>query len=153
MSRRLKLTAVLLVSTVVIVPIAGGATSQTQRVAIESTGNVFAFSLRPLEAGTLRRDTGMAKWTGSTTHKLTRDGQLVAVETVLGTFVGKRGTFGARFHIEWTSAGNGFRAGVATWTIQAGTGAYEHLVGGGRSSSVFRPDGKGTMRAEGLLRS
>jgi hypothetical protein len=153
MSRRLKLIAVLLVSTVVVVPIGGGATSQTQRVAIESTGSVFAFSLRPIDAGTLRHDTGAAKWTGSTTHKLTRDGQSVAVETVLGTFVGKRGTFGARFRIEWTSAGNGFRAGVARWTIQAGTGAYERLVGGGRSSAVFRPDGNATMRAEGLLRS
>jgi hypothetical protein len=153
MSTRVKLSTVVAVSAVAITPIAGGTTAQTQRVAIESRASVFAFTLKPLDAGPLRRDTGAANWTGSSTHKLTRNGQSVTVENVLGTFQGRRGSFTARFHIEWTSAGNGFRAGNARWTIGAGTGAYEHLAGSGRSSAIFRPDGKGTMRAEGLLRS
>jgi hypothetical protein len=148
-----KLAALVAVTAATLVPVAGGATQRAQRVVIESRGSVFAYTLESVGAGQqLPSDAGKVSWTGSTSHKLTRDGQSLEVETILGSFAGKRGRFDARFRIEWTSAGNGFRVGSATWTVRAGTGAYASLTGEGRSTTVIRPGGKSTMRAEGLFR-
>jgi hypothetical protein len=153
MPTTVKLAAFIAVAAVALVPVAGGTTTTAQRVAIESRGSVFAFTLEPIGAGQqLDRDAGKVSWTGSSSRKLTRDGQALEVETVLGTFTGKRGRFDARFRIEWTSAGNGFRVGNATWTVRAGNGAYEGVSGAGRSTAVVRPGGTSTMRAEGVLR-
>ena len=153
MPTTVKLAALITATAVALVPVAGGATQKAQRVAIESRGSVFAYTLESVGAGKqLPSDAGKVNWTDSSSHKLTRDGQSLEVETVLGTFSGKRGRIDARFRIEWTSAGNGFRVGTATWAVRAGTGPYAGMTGEGRSTAVTRPGGKSTMRAEGLLR-
>ena len=153
MTYRITLVASVVAVGVAFVPIAGGTAGQAQRVAIQSKGSVYSFTLKPVGTGRLRADVGKTTWNGSSTRTVIRNGQSVEIETVLGTFVGQRGRFAAPFRIEWTSAGNQFRAGVATWTFRNGTGAYEGLEGGGRSTAVIRPGGGSTMQAEGLLRS
>ena len=127
-------------------------TAGKQRVAIQSKGtNPFSFVLTPLTPGKLARDSGSTSWSEPATRVVIRDGQRIQVATVVGTFVGERGSLEARFHIEWTKAGNEFTAGTGTWRIVGGSGAYDGLRGGGRHAHVWLPGGKITLRAEGLL--
>ena len=124
----------------------------SQRVAVESRGGVFAFALVPLGAGSLKRDSGTTTWDEPARRAVVRNGQRVDIDDTVGRFEGNRGSFIARFHIEWTSAGNDFTAGSGRWTLVGGTGEYAGLRGGGRSGHVWRPGGKITLRAEGVLK-
>ena len=129
-----------------------GPLAASQRVAVESRGDVFAFALTPLGPGLLKRDSGTTTWREPVQRIVVRDGQRIDVNDTVGRFQGSRGSLSARFHIEWTNAGNDFIAGSGHWTLVGGTGEYAGLRGGGRSSHVWRPGGKITLRAEGVLR-
>jgi hypothetical protein len=123
-----------------------------QRVAFQSKGtNPFSFVLAALSPGKLESDSGSTDWGDTAQHVSLRDGQSVRMDTVVGTYSGAKGSFEARFRIEWTNAGNKYTAGAGTWRILGGTGAYKGLEGGGRSAHVWLPGGKISLRAEGLL--
>ena len=124
----------------------------SQRVAVESRGSVFAFAFVPLGAGSLKRDSGTTAWGEPARRVVVRHGQRIEVDDTVGRFEGSQGSLVARFHIEWTSAGNDFTAGSGRWTLVGGTGEYAGLRGGGRSGHVWLPGGKITLRAEGVLR-
>ena len=93
MTYRITLVASVVAVGVAFVPIAGGTAGQAQRVAIQSKGSVYSFTLKPVGTGRLRADVGKTTWNGSSTRTVIRNGQSVEIETVLGTFVGQRGRF------------------------------------------------------------
>ena len=102
--------------------------------------------LSPLREGALERDSGMfalvGGWPSVLPHRrVMRDGQKVAIHTVVWTFTGKHGTLLLRERTEWVDLRNdadddGRNDGVAvgTWKAVLGTGQYAGIKGGGRSA-------------------
>ena len=136
---------------------AAGSTATKQRVAIdmkiipEST-----FVLTPLQAGTLKRDSGTVSgtWKSVPGRDVIRDGQKVTIYNGgVWTLTGKRGTLAIRERNEWVDVESG-EDGVAigTWKVVRGTGEYAGIVGKGRSGHA----GLGSpwyARYEGFLTS
>jgi hypothetical protein len=113
---------------------AGGPGVGTQR--IEITSNLYPkreFVLFPLQAGSLRRDSGVARMVYGSWDRVTREGQEIEVLRAFFTFEGRRGTFTIRERTEWIDAG-GPSVAVGTWRIVRGTGQYAESAGGGRSA-------------------
>jgi hypothetical protein len=132
---------------------AAGPTPAKQRIAIESRGGAFAFSLLPLQAGSVTRDVGKTAWQISGTRVVMRAGQRVETEDVVGRHTGKRGGLVIRLHLNWTNAGAGNTAGNGTWQLVAGTGAYAGLTGGGAHAAWRSPKGIITWRSEGFVKA
>ena len=138
---------------------AAGPDAAKQRVAIsmKDPGN-GTFVLRPLQPGTLKRDSGTVSSVGSEGPTVMRQGQ--SVYTYLNTFTlkGKRGTLSIRERNEMVEvskekvAGFDFTPGVGigTWKVVGGTGAYAKITGGGRSGLQGHP---WLQQLEGFLTS
>jgi hypothetical protein len=113
---------------------AAGGPGVAQRVGI--TSNLYPkreFVLIPQEAGTLRRDSGVARMVYGRWDRATRKGQEIEVLRAFFTFEGRRGTFTIRERTEWIDAG-GPSIAIGTWRIVRGTGQYAESAGGGRSA-------------------
>ena len=138
---------------------AAGPDAAKQRVALASHGaganpNAAKFALTPLQAGTLKRDSGTGSAVLSDERVVMREGQRVAIyDSIVETFKGKLGTLVIRSRIEYVEAGSGYHVGTGTWKVVRGTGQYARVTGGGRiaqvgvaSSSVARYQGFLTSR-------
>jgi len=125
-----------------------------QRVAISMKGLANGtFVLTPLQAGTLKRDSGTVSLVWSDEPAVMREGQNVQIYRNTYTLKGKRGSMSIRERNEWVDVSNenapgfDFRPGVGIgrWKVVGGTGAYAKITGGGRS-------GHAGMGAEWLAR-
>jgi hypothetical protein len=137
---------------------AAGPEAAKQRVAISMKLPNGAFVLTPLQAGTLKRDSGTVSIVYSDEPAVMRQGQTVYIYRSTYTFKGKRGSLSIRERNEWVDVSNenapgfDFRPGVGigTWKVAGGTGAYAKITGGGRSGHA----GMGAQwlaRQEGFL--
>ena len=128
---------------------AAGSDAAKQRVAIsmKNLGN-GTFVLTPLQAGTLKRDSGtVSVVTPKEPTTMMRQGQSVYVYLNTYTLKGKRGTMSIRERNEMVEvskekvAGFDFTPGVGigTWKVVGGTGAYAKITGGGRSGHQGSP--------------
>jgi hypothetical protein len=138
---------------------AAGPEAAKQRVAISMKGLANGtFVLTPLQAGTLKRDSGTVSVVYSDEPAVMREGQSVQIYRNTYTLKGKRGSLTIRERNEWVDVSNenapgfDFRPGVGigTWNVVGGTGAYAKIIGGGRSGHA----GMGAQwlaRQEGFL--
>lgn len=128
---------------------AAGPDAAKQRVAIsmKNLGN-GTFVLRPLQAGTLKRDSGTVRVvTPEEPTTMMRQGQSVYIYLNTYTLKGKRGNLSIRERNEMVEvskekvAGFDFTPGVGigTWKVVSGTGAYAKITGGGRSGHQGSP--------------
>ena len=152
-SRATAIAAALAAATTLAAPAAAGRAATGQRIAITSRNQGLGFVLVPLQRGSIARDSGSSSWTVDKQRFVIRDGQSIEVNEVSTTFLGKRGTFTARFHIEWTNAGHGIVVGSGRWTFVRGTGPYANLKGSGRCANNWPDGGFPLWRAEGVLRA
>ena len=127
-----------------------GPNQSKQQVTITAKG-VDGFTLRPLEPGLLRPDSGTADWCCYGSRRLVRDGQSVEINDPLVTLEGKRGTLVLRSRIEWLDAGNGYSLGTSTWKVVRGTGVYAGISGSGRGAAVTSLP-RVSYRLDGFLR-
>ena len=112
-----------------------------QRVAIDMAGGQ-SFTLIPLQAGTLKRDSGPSSADPQSGRSFMRQGQQVSIYNIDYTLSGKQGNLTIQERNEWVDVsqknarGFDYRPGVAigTWKVVSGTGAYAKVVGGGRSA-------------------
>lgn len=115
---------------------AAGPAAAKQRVAInmkilpEST-----FVLTPLQAGTLKRDSGTisGNWRNAPGREVVRKGQTVGIYTNTWTLTGKRGKLVFRERIEWVDVGNDDDVATGTWQVVRGTREYAGIAGSGGS--------------------
>jgi hypothetical protein len=138
---------------------AAGPDAAKQRVAIsmKNLGN-GTFVLTPLQAGTLKRDSGTVSVVYPEPKTVMRDGQNVSVYRNTYTLKGKRGTMSIRERTEFVEVSNekvaGFDftpgVGIGTWKVVGGTGAYAKIAGGGRSGHQGHP---WLVQQEGFLTS
>jgi hypothetical protein len=122
--------------------------ARKQRVAIsmKDLGN-GTFVLTPLQAGTLKRDSGTVSAVYNEPTTVMREGQNVSLYRNTYTLKGKRGSMSIRERAEWVSVSNekapGFDfvpgVGIGTWKVVGGTGAYAKITGGGRSGHQGSP--------------
>jgi hypothetical protein len=136
---------------------AAGPDAAKQRVAIDLKGGQ-SFVLFPLQAGTVKRDSGPSSVATSASGGVMREGQNVQFYNNTYTLKGRRGNLTIRERVEWVDVSNvnapgfDYRPGVAmgTWKVVSGTGAYSKASGGGRSGHA----GMGAqwfIRQEGYL--
>jgi len=136
---------------------AAGPDAAKQRVALVSHGvganpNAAKFALTPLQAGTLKRDSGTGSAVLSDERVVMREGQRVAIyDSAVETFKGKLGTLVIRSRIEYVEAGSGYHVGTGTWKVVRGTGQYARIAGGGRRGDVYLDSGPWSGRNEGFL--
>jgi hypothetical protein len=130
-----------------------------QRVAISiKNPEGGTFVLTPLQAGTLKRDSGTVRVVFNEEPTVTREGQNVTVYRNSYTLQGKRGSISIRERSEWVSVstekapGTDYTPGVGmgTWKVVNGTGAYAKVTGGGRSGHQGHPEW--LVLQEGFLR-
>ena len=127
---------------------AAGPDAAKQRVAIymKNPGN-GTFVLRPLQPGTLKRDSGTVSLVNNGRTTVMREGQRVGILRSTYTLKGKRGTMSIRERLETVGVSNekvpGFDftpgVGIGTWKVVGGTGAYAKITGGGRSGHQGHP--------------
>ncbi len=127
---------------------AAGPEAAKQRVAIsmKNPGN-GTFVLTPLQAGTLKRDSGTVRVVYKDSTTVMREGQSVFISRNTYTLKGKRGTLSIRERNEFVYVSNekvpGFDftpgVGIGTWKVVGGTGAYAKVTGGGRSGHQGHP--------------
>ena len=138
---------------------AGGPDAKRQRVGITTRGvantsRPAQFVLAPLQAGSLRQDSGTARAVGSLPPErvVMREGQRVAIyDRIVETLEGRRGTLTIRSRIEYVDAGNGYHVGTGTWKVVRGTGQYAGITGGGRRGDVWLDRGPWSGNNEGFL--
>jgi hypothetical protein len=138
---------------------AGGPDAAKQRVAIMTKGGAHAsspavFVLTPLQAGALKRDSGITRVRGSLPPErvVMREGQRVAIyDPIVETLTGKRGRLVIRSRIEYVNAANGYHVGTGTWKVVRGTGQYARITGGGRRGDVYLDRGPWSGRNEGFV--
>jgi hypothetical protein len=138
---------------------AAGPEAAKQRVAIsmKNPGN-GTFVLRPLQAGTLKRDSGTVSVITKEEPTVMREGQTVYISRNTYMLKGKRGTMSIRERNEFVEVSNekvpGFDftpgVGIGTWKVVGGTGAYAKITGGGRSGHQGHP---WLVQQEGFLTS
>ena len=127
---------------------AAGPDAAKQRVAIsmKDPGN-GTFVLRPLQPGTLKRDSGTVSLVNNGRTTVMREGQSVHILRSTYMLKGKRGTMSIRERLEFVGVSNekvpGFDftpgVGIGTWKVVGGTGAYAKITGGGRSGQQGHP--------------
>ena len=127
---------------------AAGPDAAKQRVAIsmKNPGD-GTFVLRPLQPGTLKRDSGTVSLVNNGRTTVMREGQTVNIYRSTYTLKGKRGTMSIRERLEMVGVSNekvpGFDftpgVGIGTWKVVGGTGAYAKITGGGRSGQQGHP--------------
>ena len=115
------------------------------------------FVLTPLQAGTLKRDSGTVSVVHTDLPGVMRQGQQIFVVRNTFTLKGKRGSLSIRERTEWVNVSNekapgfDFTPGVAigTWKVVGGTGAYAKVTGSGRSGHQGSP--RWLAQQEGFL--
>jgi hypothetical protein len=120
---------------------AAGPEAAKQRVAIDIQGGQ-SFTLYPLQAGALKRDSGPSTEDHQSGRSFMRQGQQVSIYNLTYTLSGKQGNLTIQERNEWVDVsqknarGFDYRPGVAigTWKVVRGTGAYAKVVGGGRTA-------------------
>ena len=136
---------------------AAGSDAAKQRVAISMKGLANGtFVLTPLQAGTLKRDSGTVSLVYNDPATVMREGQRIDVYRNTYTLKGKRGNLSIRERTEFVSVSNekvpglDFTPGVGigTWKVVGGTGSYAKVTGGGRSGMQGHP---WLVRQEGFL--
>jgi hypothetical protein len=136
---------------------AAGPAAAKQRVAINMKDpDNGTFVLTPLQAGTLKRDSGKVTLVYNDPTTVMREGQRIDVYRNTYALMGKRGSLSIRERTEFVSVSNekvpGFDftpgVGTGTWKVVGGTGAYAKVTGGGRSGHQGHP---WLVRQEGLL--
>ena len=155
MNAKLAVLAVLAAAVTLSSVAAASPAGAKQRVAITSSGVLSptasgTFEFMPLQAGTLKHDTGTetSQWSE---RVMMRDGQRITVQSYVTTREGKRGSFVVRARMEYADAGNGYLAGTNTWKFVRGTGQYSQVTGGGRGGDVVESP-HWTDHYEGFLR-
>jgi hypothetical protein len=120
---------------------AAGPEAAKQRVAITTqaakTTSTSPFTLTPLQAGTIKADSGMVTAPPSSERVVMREGQRVSIYEGVGTYKGKLGSLVIRARSEWVDAGNGYHIATDTWKVVRGTGQYAGVTGAGRGGSVW----------------
>ena len=155
--RSVVVLAVVAVATAVIASAAsGGPSAQKQRVAIEGrlvlATNKGTWTLVPLSAGPLKKDSGTLVGGGNVLPPVIRDGQKVTVIIGKDVLTGKRGSFVMTQRVTSVLAGRGETADTGTWKFQPGTGAYKGVKGGGGfAASCCAKTGILYSRQEGFL--
>ena len=140
---------VALVAAIILTSVAAaGPEAAKQRVAIsmKDPGN-GTFVLTPLQAGTLKRDSGTVRLVFSPERDVMREGQTVYISRGTYTLKGTRGSMTIRERMEMVEVSNekvpGFDftpgVGIGTWKVVSGTGAYAKIIGGGRSGHQGHP--------------
>lgn len=136
---------------------AAGPDTAKQRVAISMKGLANGtFVLTPLQAGTIKRDSGTMSLVYNDPATVMRQGQRIDVYRNTYTLKGKRGNLSIRERTEFVSVSNekvpGFDftpgVGIGTWKVVGGTGSYAKVTGGGRSGMQGHP---WLVRQEGFL--
>ena len=136
---------------------AAGPEAAKQRVAISmKSPDNGTFVLTPLQAGTLKRDSGTVSLVYNDPATVMREGQRIDVYRNTYTLKGKRGGLSIRERTEFVSVSNekvpGFDftpgVGIGTGKVVGGTGAYAKVTGGGRSGMQGQP---WLVRQEGFL--
>jgi hypothetical protein len=134
---------------------AAGPDAAKQRVVITSQGSqsakVSPFVLTPMQAGTLKGDSGTQTAGSSSGRTVMREGQRVEIYDGVGTLKGKRGSLVIRLRTEYVDGGNGYHVGTGTWKVVRGTGQYAQITGGGRTGTVWLDRGPWSSRSEGFL--
>ena len=127
---------------------AAGPDTAKQRVAISMKGlENGTFVLTPLQAGTLKRDSGTVSLVYNDPATVMREGQRIDVYRNTYTLKGKRGNLSIRertevcLGLEREVPGLDFTPGVGigTWKVVGGTGSYAKVTGGGRSGMQGHP--------------
>lgn len=130
---------------------------ELQRVAIEQRmrlgGHGGTFTLHPLTAGALERDSGRFGHEDGSRTVAIRGGQGVARYELRTDFTGARGRLVVYQRLELVAAGNGYLVGTGTWSIIHGTGAYAEMAGGGYQGAVMTPGGVTLSQGEGFVRA
>jgi hypothetical protein len=151
---RLAVVLVALAAAVTLTSVAAaGPDAAKQRVAINLKGMPNGeFGLTPLQAGTVKLDSGTASDVGSAPELVMRQGQSVQIYRNTFTLEGKRGSLTIRERNDWVDTGDAF-VGIGTWKVVRGTGQYAQIKGGGRSAHVGHNRGTGAwyVRLEGFL--
>jgi len=148
MKARLVTLVALLAAITIAASAAAGPDAAKQRVAIsmKNPGD-GTFVLRPLQPGTLKRDSGTVSMVYPKPTTVMRDGQSVDIYRNTYTLKGKRGTMSIRERNEFVGVSNekvpGFDftpgVGIGTWKVVGGMGAYAKITGGGRSGHQGHP--------------
>ncbi len=133
------------------------AAKQRVRISMKNPDNNGTFVLTPLQAGTLKRDSGTVSVVYTDLPGVMRQGQQVYVVRNTFTLKGKQGSLSIRERTEWVNVSNekapgfDFIPGVAigTWKVVGGTGQYAKVTGGGRSGHQGSP--KWLAQQEGFL--
>jgi hypothetical protein len=155
-ARLITVVALAAAVTLTAVAAAGPATTK-QRVALNMKNpDSGSFVLTPLQAGTLKRDSGKVRLVYNDPTTVMRDGQRIDVYRNAYTLMSKRGSLSIRERTEFVSVSNekvpGFDftpgVGTGTWKVVGGTGAYAKVTGGGRSGHQGHP---WLVRQEGFL--
>ena len=137
---------------------AAGPEAAKQRVRISMKNpDSGTFVLTPLQAGTLKRDSGTVSVVHTDLPGVMRQGQQIFVVRNTFTLKGKRGSLSIRERTEWVNVSNekapgfDFTPGVAigTWKVVGGTGAYAKVTGSGRSGHQGSP--RWLAQQEGFL--
>ena len=121
--RQAALALVALVAAVTLTSVAAaGPDAARQRVAVttQASGSTASspFVLIPLQAGSLRRDSGT--WIAGSLEVdrvVVREGQKVSIAEAPSTLKGKLGSLVIRYRTEWVDAGNGHTVGADTWKV------------------------------------
>jgi hypothetical protein len=150
---------VMLIAGVVLVTVAGaasgGATAAKQRIAIKGSFGRYTdagkFTLVPLTAGELKRDSGKSAATANAGEPFIRKGQTVTVATSTDNYETAKGSLYVAVRVEIVDAGGAYRIATGTWTVLNSTGIYAGYRGGGTFTSVEPPKGPGVFREEGYL--
>lgn len=154
MTRILRRAAIVLIAAITSIGAASASTEQAKQgveVTLRPGSAVNAFTLRPLTPGAIARDSGTVEWIGSERSR-NIDGRRSRFWSGVGMFSGERGSLRVRVGIDWFDAGNGgYEAGLGTWRIVRGTGAYAKVVGNGSSAHVWLPRGPVSGRYEGFM--
>lgn len=152
----LRVTLLAGIALVAVVGVAsGGPAAAKQRIAIKGSfgryTDVGKFTLVPLSAGELKKDSGKSAATANFGDPIVRNGQTVTVATGTDNYETKTGSLYVALRIEIVDAGGSYRVATGTWTVLNSTGIYAGYRGGGTFTSVEPPRGPGVFRDEGYL--
>lgn len=139
-----------------------GSQATKQRISIladfDTQTGTATWQLIPLSAGPLKRDKGTSVGGGSIGAPKLLDGQRVIPITGSDSLTSKLGTLVISQKLVITyvdgiggAVGNRYHAGIGTWRVVRGTGAYKGVTGGGRYADVGLPNGFVRVNQEGWV--
>lgn len=153
MYKKLTATAAIAVAATALAGLATASGAATQQgIAFSYANGSAKMTLTPLTPGSILADRGSTSWCCWTQKTVQQDGEQLAVNNPLATFVGKRGSLTWREQITWVDLTNGYSVATGTWRIVRGSGAYQHLAGHGHVAFISNASNKVlSYRAVGLV--